>query len=78
MSAVWCHFGGPGGAGWDLGRDVHASDIAAELERTPGVDHLDDLTLLLSGVPQGESLRVGDDEVVAAGTIVLRLDEGEG
>jgi hypothetical protein len=70
-------FGGPGGAGWDLGRDVFMSDIAAELERTPGVDYIEELALVIDGVPQGESVRVGDDEVVAAGTIVLRLDEAE-
>lgn len=71
-------FGGPGGAGWDLGRDVHASDIAAVIERTPGVDHLDDLLLLVGGLPQGESVAVAADDVVAAGAILLRLDEGEG
>ena len=71
-------FGGPGGAGWDLGRDVYASDVAAEIERTPGIDYLEDLALTVDGVPQGESVRVGDEEVVAAGAIVLRLDEGEG
>lgn len=71
-------FGGPGGAGWDLGRDVYMSDIAAEIERTPGVDYLEELTLMLDGVPQGESVRVADDEVVAAGPILLKLDEAEG
>jgi predicted phage baseplate assembly protein len=70
-------FGGPGGAGWDLGRDVYMSDIAAELERTPGVDHIDELALTIDSVPQGESVRVADDEVVAAGTILLRLTEAE-
>jgi hypothetical protein len=70
-------FGGPGGAGWDLGRDLFMSDIAAELERTPGVDHIGELALVIDGVPQGESVRVGDDEVIAAGTILLRLDEAE-
>ena len=70
-------FGGPGGAGWDLGRDVYASDIAAELERTPGVDYLEELTLTVDGEPRGESVQVGDEEVVAAGPIFLRLDEGE-
>jgi uncharacterized phage protein gp47/JayE len=70
-------FGGPGGAGWDLGRDVYMSDIAAELERTPGVDHIEDLALTIDSVPQGESVRVADDEVVAAGTILLRLNEAE-
>jgi uncharacterized phage protein gp47/JayE len=70
-------FGGPGGAGWDLGRDVYMSDVAAELERTPGVDYLEDLALTIDGIPQGESVSVADDEVVAAGTLLLRLDEAE-
>jgi predicted phage baseplate assembly protein len=70
-------FGGPDGAGWDLGRDVYTSDVAAELERTPGVDHLEELTLTVNGEPRGESVGVGDEEVVAAGPIFLRLDEGE-
>jgi len=65
-------------SGWDLGRDVYASDVAAEIERTPGLDYLEDLALTVDGVPQGESVRVGDEGVVAAGAIVLRLDEGEG
>lgn len=69
--------GGPGGSGWALGRDVYVSDVAAELERTPGVDHIEALDLVLDGVPQGESVRVPDDAVVAAGTLVLRLDESE-
>lgn len=70
-------FGGPAGAGWDLGRDVYVSDIAAELERTAGVDYLEELTLLVAGEPQGEMVRVADEEVVAAGTIIIRIDEGE-
>lgn len=70
-------FGGPGGAGWDLGRDVYLSDVAAELERTPGVDYVEELALLIEGVPQGESVRVASDEIVAAGAILLRLDESE-
>ena len=69
--------GGPGGTGWDLGRDVYMSDVAAELERTPGVDYIKDLALVLDGVPQGESVRIGDDEIVAAGVIALKLDEAE-
>jgi hypothetical protein len=68
-------FGGPNGTGWELGRDVFMSDVAAELERTPGVDYIDALDLMIGGVPQGESVRVADNEVVAAGPIVLRIDE---
>lgn len=67
--------GGPGGAGWDLGRDVFLSDVAAELERTEGVDFVEELALLRNGVPQGESLLVADDELVAAGAIMLQLRE---
>ncbi|WP_431272998.1 hypothetical protein ACQ858_12145 [Variovorax ureilyticus] len=51
------------------------SDVAAELERVPGVDYIESLDLVIGGVPQGESVRVADDEVVAAGPIVLRIDE---
>jgi hypothetical protein len=68
-------FGGPNGTGWELGRDVFMSDVAAELERTPGVDFIEALDLVIGGVPQGESVRVPDDQVVAAGPIVLRIDE---
>ena len=39
-------FGGPNGTGWDLGRDVFMSDVAAELERTPGVDYIEALDLV--------------------------------
>ena len=70
-------FGGPGGTGWDLGRDVYLSDVAAALERTAGVDYVEELALVVDGVPQGESVAVGDNEIVAAGTILLRLDESE-
>jgi predicted phage baseplate assembly protein len=69
--------GGPGGGGWDLGRDVHLSDVAAELERTPGVDYVAELTLTIEGVAQGDAVPVADDEVVAAGTILIRLEEAE-
>ena len=69
--------GGPGGLGWDLGRDVYISDIAAELERTEGVDFVEELALLRNGVPQGESLVVADDELVAAGAITLQLREAQ-
>lgn len=69
--------GGPTGAGWDLGRDVYLSDVASSVERTPGVDHLDELALTIDGVPQGESVAVDDMAVVAAGPIVLLLTEAE-
>jgi len=67
--------GGPNGTGWELGRDVYMSDVAAELERVPGVDYIESLELVVGGMPQGESVRVADHELVAAGPIVLRIDE---
>ena len=56
---------------------MYLSDVAAALERTAGVDYVEELALVVDGVPQGESAAVGDNEIVAAGTILLRLDESE-
>lgn len=67
--------GGPNGGGWELGRDVYMSDVAAELERVAGVDFIESLELTVDAVPQGESVRVADEEMVAAGAIVLQIDE---
>jgi len=65
--------GGPAGRGWDLGRDVYLSDVAAVLERVQGLDYVEELTLLLGGAPQGESVPVADDRIVVAGEIMLKL-----
>jgi hypothetical protein len=59
--------GGPQGRGWDLGRDVFISDVAALIERTPGVDRVNELALLLNGEVQGERVRVADMQMVSAG-----------
>jgi hypothetical protein len=69
--------GGPDRKGWDLGRDVFLSDVAAVLERVDGVDYVTELALTLDGVPQGESVSVADDRVVVAGPIKLRLRAAE-
>jgi predicted phage baseplate assembly protein len=69
--------GGPSGAGWELGRDVYLSDIAAVLERVEGLDYVSELTMLLAGVPQGERVRVADDRIVVAGDIRLRVRAAE-
>ena len=66
-------FGGPGGHGWDLGRDVFLSDIASVLERIDGVDFVEELTLLRNAVPQGERYRVASDEIAVAGAIRLKV-----
>lgn len=69
--------GGPAGAGWELGRDVYLSDIAAVLERVEGLDYVSELTMLIGGMPQGERVRVADDRIVVAGDIRLRVRAAE-
>lgn len=67
--------GGPERKGWDLGRDVFLSDVAALLERVEGVDYVKDLNLLLNSELQGESARVADNRVVVAGEFRISLVE---
>lgn len=65
--------GGPEGLGWEPGRDVFLSDVAAVLERIAGVDYVEELTLSQKGVSAGNSVPVPDDRIVVAGNILLRL-----
>lgn len=46
--------GGPTQEGWEPGRDVFISEIAAEIEQVDGVDHVDHLRLYASGMQQAE------------------------
>jgi uncharacterized phage protein gp47/JayE len=69
--------GGPDQRGWELGRDVFLSDVAAVLERVPGVDYVEELALLLNGGLQGEQIAVADDRIVVAGAIRLKLKTAE-
>jgi hypothetical protein len=70
--------GGPRGRGWDLGRDVFLSDLAAVLEQVAGVDHVEELALLREGVPAGERVAIADDRIAVAGTVTLSLRNGTG
>ena len=70
--------GGPDGGGWPFGRDVHASDVAALLERMAGVDCVASLTLLLDGSPQGDHVAVPGDRLVCAGPVLVTLRGEEG
>lgn len=69
--------GGPEGRGWELGRDIFLSDVAAVLERVPGVDYVEDLALSVGGVSQGTVVEVGPDRIVIAGQIELKLKARE-
>ena len=66
-------YGGPGGKGWDLGRDVFVSDIAAVLGDVEGVDFVEELALFVNGVLQGDHVPVPAGRIVVAGEIQLNL-----
>ena len=70
--------GGPDRRGWELGRDVYMSDVAAVLERVKGVDYVKELTLFVQGNLQGERIPIADNRVVVAGVIRLKLEAAEG
>ena len=68
--------GGPDSDGWPFGRNVYLSDLAAALERVPGVDYAREIHLLLDRTPQGERVAVPADRIVAAGPIRVRVETG--
>lgn len=66
-------YGGPGGQGWDLGRDVFLSDLAAVLGDTEGVDFVEELSISVNGVLQSEQAHVPPGQIVVAGELHLNL-----
>lgn len=69
--------GGADGRGWQPGRAVYLSDVAAVLERVSGVDYAVSVALLRDGAVQGLSARVPEDGTVVAGDIRLKLRSSE-
>ena len=71
--------GGPGRAGWDLGRDVYLSEICAEIEAVAGVDHVAGVRLLSSLRQARLTLRAGKPPVapfdLAVGSQVSTFDD---
>jgi uncharacterized phage protein gp47/JayE len=65
--------GGPGGAGWDLGRGVFLSDIASALAGVRGIDYVQELSLSVNSVLVGNQVEVPPDQIVAPGQIRLKL-----
>jgi hypothetical protein len=65
--------GGPEGRGWDLGRDVYVSDVAAVLGRVAGLASITDLTLLVNGTPQGDRVAIGPLQIVVAGLLQFKM-----
>lgn len=66
-------YGGPGGKGWDLGRDVFLSDIASVLADVDGADFVEDLSLFVNGVLQGNAARIPAGQIAVAGDLNLNL-----
>jgi predicted phage baseplate assembly protein len=66
-------YGGPGGRGWGLGRNVFLSDIALVLGETEGVDFVVELSLSVNGVLQGDQVLVPHDQIVVAGALEINL-----
>jgi len=65
--------GGPSGSGWEVGRGVHASDVAAVLGDVKGVDYVQELALFVNGVLQGDEVQVSAGKVVVAGQFKVSL-----
>lgn len=69
--------GGPQRAGWILGRDVYISEVAAEIESVPGVDHVESIALSTPAM-QYWQLEVAEVPLAydfGAGSQVSLLDE---
>jgi Baseplate J-like protein len=66
--------GGPDKRGWSFGRDVYLSDVAAALERVPGLDYVSELVLTVDGTLQAERVRVPSNALVAAAEIHVRVE----
>jgi hypothetical protein len=69
--------GGPEGHGWEFGRDVFLSDMAAVLEGIPGVDYVRQLDLLVDDAPVGARVEIPADQIVVAGPLRIEMEAGE-
>ncbi len=65
--------GGSRGQGWELGRDVYLSDIAAVVESVPSLDFAQEIMLLRDNTPQGGRIAVPRDYLVVAGEIGIKV-----
>jgi hypothetical protein len=65
--------GGPDATGWPPGRSVYLSDVAAVLDRVPGLDHVEGLAISVGGQVGGDSVTVPADHTVVAGELRLAV-----
>jgi hypothetical protein len=66
--------GGPDGRGWPFGRSVYLSDVAKVVEGVSGVDHVEQLELLLNLIPGGYTVTVPPERLVAAGPMLITME----
>jgi predicted phage baseplate assembly protein len=66
-------YGGPSGLGWDLGRGVFASDVAAVLGTATGVDHVEDLKLFVNGMLQADEVEIPTGKIAVAGQLQVSM-----
>lgn len=65
--------GGRDGNGWDFGRGLHLSDLAALVCAIDGVDSVASLRMLVGQAMQGDSLMLEADQLICAGPLQLKL-----
>lgn len=68
--------GGPSRTGWEPGRTVYLSDVAALLERVTGMDYVEELALLVDGGLQGEHVPIPAGRLAVAGVLVIQVIGG--
>lgn len=66
-------YGGLSGTGWAFGRPVYLSDVAVVLHSVPDLDHAESVGLTVNGQLVGSVAPVSPDQIVAAGTIDLKV-----
>jgi predicted phage baseplate assembly protein len=66
--------GGPDGDGWPLGRDVYISEVIEVIAAVPGVDHVRNLQLIVTGCgPQCGNLCLGPLALTVSGKHQIRV-----
>jgi predicted phage baseplate assembly protein len=66
--------GGPGGAGWPLGRDVYRTEVLDVINRVPGVARVEALELVAAGCGVCSNVCVGRTGLVASGTNEITVE----
>ena len=69
--------GGPDGNGWEFGRDIYLSEIAAVVQATEGVDRVRSLIVRKTGdvVPSANQIAIGGNDLPAAGNLTVLATE---